>query len=92
MSVYVRTILGSTLITKLKEECVKFRDASQAGMTVVYLTVETLFGKSQILGGDAHESHFVVSVLVHSYQFSPAFPYSTEQIRAALRTHFRFEP
>jgi hypothetical protein len=50
MSVYVRTILGSTLITKLKEECVKFRDASQAGMTVVYLTVETLFGKSQVLG------------------------------------------
>jgi hypothetical protein len=80
------------LIAKLKEETgVTFRDASQAGMTVVYLTVETLFGKSQVLGGDLHESHHVASVLVGSYQFSPAYPFSTDQIRKALKTHFRLE-
>ena len=80
------------LLTKLKEERVEFRDPTQAGMTVVYLTHETLFGKSQVLGGDAHGLHHIARVVVSSYQFSPAFPYSTEQIRVALKAHFQFQP
>lgn len=81
------------LIEKLKEEpSVMFRDASQAGMSVVYLVVDTLFGKSPVRGGDMHETHHVASVLVRSYEFTPAYPYSTQQIREALKTHFRIEP
>ena len=88
--VVIATEVEKLLITKLQEEKGEFRDPTQAGMCVVYLTHDTLFGKSQVPGGDAHEMYHVARVLARAYQFSPAWPYSTEQIRVALRTHFGF--
>jgi Family of unknown function (DUF6245) len=80
------------LIAKLKEEPgVTFQNADQAGMTVVYLTMATLFDKSHVVGGDMHEAHHVASVLAHAYEFSADYPYTTAQIREALKSRFRLE-
>ena len=94
----VKTVLSiaaeieKLLLDKLAAENGKFTDPTQAGMAVVYLTCDILCGKSQVLGGDSHEMHYIASVIADSYRFSKAFPYSTEQIRAALRVRFRLEP
>jgi len=79
------------LLTKLAQESVSFRDATQAGMTLVHLTHDLLFGKSPVFGSDHHEMYHVARVLTQKYMFSPAWPYSTEQIRAALVALFKFE-
>jgi hypothetical protein len=40
------------LIAKLAQESVTFRDPTQAGMTLVHLTHDLLFGKSPVFGAD----------------------------------------
>jgi hypothetical protein len=79
------------LIAKLAQESVTFRDPTQAGMTLVHLTHDLLFGKSPVLGADHHEMYHVAHVLTQNYTFSLAWPHSTEHIRAALVALFKFD-
>ena len=55
--------IEKVLIAKLAEEGVVFRDATQAGMTLVYLTHAQLFEKSSVFGADQHEMHHVARIL-----------------------------
>jgi hypothetical protein len=79
------------LLAKLAQESVSFRDATQTGMTLVHLTHDMLFKKSAVFGADHHEMYHVARVLTQKYVFSPAWPYSTEQVKAALRALFKFD-
>ncbi|HYU75077.1 MAG TPA: hypothetical protein VEL31_20610 [Ktedonobacteraceae bacterium] len=79
------------LIAKLAQESVTFRDPTQAGMTLVHLTHDLLFGKSAVFGADHQEMYHVARVLTQKYTFSAAWPYSSEQVRAALVALFKFE-
>jgi hypothetical protein len=94
----VKTVLSvaaeieTLLLDKLEAENGKFTDPMQAGMAVVYLTHDMLCGKAQVLGGDSHGMHYIASIIASSYRFSQSFPFSTEQIRAAMKAHFRLEP
>jgi hypothetical protein len=78
------------LLARLVQESVSFRDPTQAGMTLVHLTHDMLFKKSAVLGADHHEMYHVAHVLTQKYVFSPAWPYSTEQVKEALRALFKF--
>ncbi len=60
-------------------------------MTLVHLTHDLLFKKSPVLGADHHEMYHVAYVLAQKYTLSPAWPYSTEQVKEALRAVFKFD-
>ena len=78
------------LLARLTQESISFRDPTQAGMTLVHLTHDLLFKKSPVLGADHHEMYHVAHVLAQNYTFSPAWPYSSEQVKEALRALFKF--
>ena len=69
------------LLAKLAQEDITFRDP----------THDLLFGKSPVLGADHHEMYHVARVLTQNYTFSSAWPYSTEQVKEALRAVFKFD-
>jgi len=79
------------LLAKLAQEDITFRDPTQAGMTLVHLTHDLLFGKSPVFGSDHQEMYHVARVLTQKYTFSAAWPYSTEQVKEALRALFKFD-